>query len=112
MPVLKWFSAAGQSTRVAAEAETVALTAGGRPCRRGSRAAVPPGGAPTDGRTAAPPRRQEYASASEGSADGSLGSKMDTVDREQEVTQWFAAAGLLLVVAGGSLAAVWFNRFP
>jgi Ca-activated chloride channel family protein len=42
----------------------------------------------------------------------SLGSKMDTVDQTQEVTQWFAAAGLLLVVVGGGLAAVWFNRFP
>jgi len=42
----------------------------------------------------------------------SLGSKVGTVDQEQEVTQWFAAAGLLLVFIGGGLAAIWFNRFP
>ena len=32
--------------------------------------------------------------------------------QEQEVTQWFAAGALLLVVAGAGLAALWFNRFP
>ena len=42
----------------------------------------------------------------------SLGSKIGYTSQEQEVTQWFAAAGLLLVVAGAGLAAHWFNRFP
>ena len=41
-----------------------------------------------------------------------LGSKVGYTQQEQEVTQWFAAAGLLLVVAGAGLAALWFNRFP
>ena len=41
-----------------------------------------------------------------------LGSKVGFTAEEQEVTQWFAAAALLLVVAGAGLAAVWFNRFP
>src|SRR5206468_1386276 len=31
---------------------------------------------------------------------------------QREVTQWFAAAGLLLVIGGAGLAAHWFNRFP
>src|SRR5262249_53510026 len=42
----------------------------------------------------------------------SLGSKIGYTQQQQEVTQWFAAAGLLLVVAGAGLAAHWFNRFP
>jgi Ca-activated chloride channel family protein len=42
----------------------------------------------------------------------SLGSKIGYTSEQQEVTQWFAAAGLLLVVAGAGLAAHWFNRFP
>jgi len=42
----------------------------------------------------------------------SLGSKIGYTSQQQEVTQWFAAAGLLLVVAGAGLAAHWFNRFP
>jgi Ca-activated chloride channel family protein len=41
-----------------------------------------------------------------------LGSKVGYTQQEVEVTQWFAAAGLLLVLAGAGLAAVWFNRFP
>jgi Ca-activated chloride channel family protein len=41
-----------------------------------------------------------------------LGSKIGYTTEEQEVTQWFAAAGLLLVVTGAGLAAHWFNRFP
>ncbi len=41
-----------------------------------------------------------------------LGSKMGSTSEEQEVTQWFAAAGLLLVLGGAGLAALWFNRFP
>jgi Ca-activated chloride channel family protein len=42
----------------------------------------------------------------------SLGSRIGYANEEQEVTQWFAAAGLLLVVTGAGLAAHWFNRFP
>jgi Ca-activated chloride channel family protein len=42
----------------------------------------------------------------------SLGSKVGYTQEQQEVTQWFAAGALLLVVIGGGLAAVWFNRFP
>ena len=42
----------------------------------------------------------------------SLGSRVGFTTQEQEVTQWFAAGALLLVVAGAGLAAVWFNRFP
>jgi Ca-activated chloride channel family protein len=41
-----------------------------------------------------------------------LGSRVGTRQEPQEVTQWFAAAGLVLVVAGAGLAAHWFNRFP
>ncbi len=41
-----------------------------------------------------------------------LGSRIGYTTEEQEVTQWFAAAGLLFVVAGAGLAAHWFNRFP
>jgi Ca-activated chloride channel family protein len=42
----------------------------------------------------------------------SLGSRIGYTTETREVTQWFAAAGLLLVVAGAGLAAHWFNRFP
>jgi Ca-activated chloride channel family protein len=42
----------------------------------------------------------------------SLGSKVGFTQQEQEVTQWFAAAALLLVVAGAGLSMLWFNRFP
>ena len=42
----------------------------------------------------------------------SLGSRVGYTHEEREVTQWFAAAGLLFVVAGAGLAAQWFNRFP
>jgi hypothetical protein len=31
---------------------------------------------------------------------------------QQEVTQWFAAGALLMVLAGAGLAAFWFNRIP
>ena len=41
-----------------------------------------------------------------------LGTKIGYTTEEREVTQWFAAAGLLLVVGGAGLAAHWFNRFP
>jgi Ca-activated chloride channel family protein len=42
----------------------------------------------------------------------SLGSRIGYTTEEREVTQWFAAAGLLLVVGGAGMAAHWFNRFP
>ena len=41
-----------------------------------------------------------------------LGSRVGFTQEQQEVTQLFAAAGLLLVVAGAGFAAHWFNRFP
>ena len=42
----------------------------------------------------------------------SLGSRVGTRAEPQEVTQWFAAAGLVLMLGGAALAAHWFNRFP
>jgi len=42
----------------------------------------------------------------------SLGSRIGYTTEEREVTQWFAAAGLLLVLGGAGFAAHWFNRFP
>ena len=41
-----------------------------------------------------------------------LGSKVGVTMQEQEVTQWFAAGALVLVLAGAGLAALWFNRIP
>jgi Ca-activated chloride channel homolog len=41
-----------------------------------------------------------------------LGSKVGVTQQEQEVTQLFAGAALLFVLAGAGLAAFWFNRFP
>jgi Ca-activated chloride channel family protein len=41
-----------------------------------------------------------------------LGSKIGFVKERQEVTVVFAAAGLLLVVAGMALSLAWFSRFP
>jgi Ca-activated chloride channel family protein len=42
----------------------------------------------------------------------SLGSRVGFTNEEREVTQLFAAAGLVLMLAGAGLAAHWFNRFP
>jgi Ca-activated chloride channel family protein len=42
----------------------------------------------------------------------SLGSRIGYTTEQREVTQWFAAAGLVLVLTGAGLAAHWFNRFP
>ena len=42
----------------------------------------------------------------------SLGSRVGVRYEAQEITQLFAAAGLVLMVAGAGLAAHWFNRFP
>ncbi len=41
-----------------------------------------------------------------------LGSRVGFTTEEQEVTQWFAAGALLMVMAGAGLAAFWFNRIP
>jgi len=41
-----------------------------------------------------------------------LGSKVGTEQEQQDVTYMFAGLGLIFVVAGGGLAALWFNRFP
>jgi Ca-activated chloride channel family protein len=41
-----------------------------------------------------------------------LGSRVGFTEEEQEVTQAFAAAGLLFVLGGAAFAAHWFNRFP
>jgi Ca-activated chloride channel family protein len=41
-----------------------------------------------------------------------LGSKIGFVREPQEVTVVFAAAGLLLLVAGMTLSLAWFSRFP
>src|SRR3954447_26859440 len=41
-----------------------------------------------------------------------IGSKVGFTNEEREVTQWFAAGALVLVVAGAGLAAFWFNRIP
>lgn len=61
----------------------------------------------TGGRFFEAPTAEELAAIYE-----SLGSKVGYVEEEQEVTQLFAAAGLLFVLIGGALAAHWFNRFP
>jgi hypothetical protein len=34
------------------------------------------------------------------------------VDEQREVTQWFAGAGLLLVLVGGALGLAWTGRLP
>jgi Ca-activated chloride channel family protein len=41
-----------------------------------------------------------------------LGSKIGFVKEKQEVTVVFAAAALLLLVAGAGLSLIWFSRFP
>ena len=41
-----------------------------------------------------------------------LGSRLGADEEQREVTVAFAGAGLILMLAGGALAAVWFNRFP
>ena len=42
----------------------------------------------------------------------SLGSRVGETTEQREVTQWFAAAALVLVLGGAGLAALWFNRIP
>jgi Ca-activated chloride channel family protein len=41
-----------------------------------------------------------------------LQSRIGYVSREQEVTAFFAGGGVLLVIMGAGLAAVWFGRLP
>jgi Ca-activated chloride channel family protein len=41
-----------------------------------------------------------------------LGSKLGEDKEPREITVAFAGAGLVLMLIGGGLAAVWFNRFP
>lgn len=41
-----------------------------------------------------------------------IGSRVGFTNEEQEVTQWFAAGALVLVLAGAGFAAFWFNRIP
>jgi Ca-activated chloride channel homolog len=61
----------------------------------------------TGGRFFEAPTSQDLAAIYE-----SLGSRVGTTMQEQEVTQWFAAGALVLVLAGAGLAALWFNRIP
>jgi Ca-activated chloride channel family protein len=41
-----------------------------------------------------------------------IGSRVGFAEARQEVTAAFAAAGAVLLAAGGALALLWFNRFP
>jgi Ca-activated chloride channel family protein len=41
-----------------------------------------------------------------------LGSSIGYEEELREVTAWFAAGGLVLLILAGSLSAVWFNRLP
>jgi Ca-activated chloride channel family protein len=61
----------------------------------------------TGGRSFEAPTAQDLAAIYD-----NLGSRVGFTLEQQEVTQWFAAAALVLVLIGGGLAAAWFNRFP
>ena len=41
-----------------------------------------------------------------------LGSSLGYVEEKREVTAWFAAGGIALLVVAGGLSALWFNRLP
>ena len=41
-----------------------------------------------------------------------LQSRVGFTNEEQEITSWFAAGALLLVVVAAGLSAVWFGRLP
>jgi Ca-activated chloride channel family protein len=41
-----------------------------------------------------------------------LGARVGVVEEEREITVAFAAAGAILLAAGGAIALLWFNRFP
>ena len=61
----------------------------------------------TEGRFFEAPTSEDLAAIYQG-----LGSRVGFTMEEQEVTQWFAAGALLMVIAGAGLAAFWFNRIP
>ncbi len=61
----------------------------------------------TGGRFFEAPTSAELSAVYEG-----LGSRVGETLQEREVTQWFAAAALVLVLGGAGLAALWFNRIP
>jgi Ca-activated chloride channel family protein len=61
----------------------------------------------TGGRFFEAPTSEELSAVYQG-----LGSRVGVEMQEQEVTQWFAAAALVLVLGGAGLAALWFNRIP
>ena len=42
----------------------------------------------------------------------SLGSRVGTTMQAQEVTAWFAAGALVVLLVGGGLSVLWFNRLP
>ena len=42
----------------------------------------------------------------------SLGSRVGTTMAAQEVTAWFAAGALVILLVGGGLSALWLNRLP
>jgi Ca-activated chloride channel family protein len=41
-----------------------------------------------------------------------LGSSIGYAEEQREVTAWFAAGGIVLLIVGGGLSALWFNRLP
>jgi Ca-activated chloride channel family protein len=43
---------------------------------------------------------------------GDLQSRIGSTEEEQEVTAWFAAGALVLLVVGAGLSALWFGRLP
>jgi Ca-activated chloride channel family protein len=61
----------------------------------------------TGGRFFEAPTSQDLAAIYE-----SLGSRVGTTMQAQEVTAWFAAGALVLILAGAGLSAFWFNRIP
>ena len=42
----------------------------------------------------------------------SLQSRVGYTTEEQEITSWFAAGALVLVVVAAGLSAMWFGRLP
>jgi Ca-activated chloride channel homolog len=41
-----------------------------------------------------------------------LATKLGFVTEQHDITSWFIAAAAILLLAGGSLATLWFHRFP
>ena len=95
---------------------TVALgTEGGTVEAPGGRVVPVPPDQETLGQIAQQTGGEFFASASEGDLVGvyeDLGSSLGFVEEEMEVTAAFAAAGAVLVLAGGTLSALWFGRLP